>query len=321
MSSLFFSYSHVDETLRNELQKHLTMLERSGTIQSWHDRCIKAGDELDPAISTELENADVILLLVSPDFLASRYCYELEMTRAMERHQEGSARVIPVILRPCDWTDAPFGKLLAAPKDGKAITLWPDRDSALLDVTRQIKDALPKTPSQPKSQSRPTSEAFVIPTPASPVQGMVRSSNLSVRQNFTQADKDRFLEESFDYISLYFKNTLQELQDRYEDIETRHKAIDATCFFSEIYRNGDSVAKAYIHHGGASLFGGGIVYGTSPNRNTINESLNVEVGEQSLGLKPMGMAMAFHTEARKGALTQQGAAEYFWSILIAPLQR
>ena len=111
----FFSYSHSDETLRNELEKHFSTLRRQGFIKTWHDRGIGAGKEFDQEISQHIEEADIILLLISPDFLASDYCYEKEMTRALERHKSGEARVIPVILRPCDWHDAPFGKLQAVP--------------------------------------------------------------------------------------------------------------------------------------------------------------------------------------------------------------
>ena len=122
MTELFFSYSHNDEALRNELETHLSMLKRQGVIAVWHDRRIGAGQEVHGQISEHLERADIILL-VSPYFLASDYCYETEMTRAMERHHQGTARVIPVILHPCDWQGAPFGKLLAVPTDGKPVSM------------------------------------------------------------------------------------------------------------------------------------------------------------------------------------------------------
>ena len=118
MATLFFSYSHVDENLRDQMEIHLSGLRRQGLIESWHDRRITAGEEFGPAIDAHIDTDDVILLLVSPDFIASDYCYQREMKRAIERHQRGEARVIPVILRPCDWHDLPFGKLLATPKDG-----------------------------------------------------------------------------------------------------------------------------------------------------------------------------------------------------------
>ena len=97
MISLLFSYSHRDESLRNELEIHLAMLKRQEVVHVWHDRRIPAGNDVDPSISEHLEEAQIILLLVSPYFLASDYCYDIEMTRAMEKHRDGSACVIPVI--------------------------------------------------------------------------------------------------------------------------------------------------------------------------------------------------------------------------------
>src|SRR5882724_3306502 len=102
MATLFFSYSHKNEALRDELEVHLAMLKREGALQAWHDRKIAAGDDFDRAISEQLQIADVILLLISPDFLASSYCYDVEVYRALTRDEAGETRVIPVILRPCD---------------------------------------------------------------------------------------------------------------------------------------------------------------------------------------------------------------------------
>src|SRR5712692_8907637 len=102
---------HNDEGVRNQLEKHLSALKHQGLIETWHDRRITAGQAFDQEIDAHLESADVILLLISSDFLASDYCYKREMGRAVERHEVGSAIVIPVILRPCDWHDTPFGKL------------------------------------------------------------------------------------------------------------------------------------------------------------------------------------------------------------------
>ena len=141
MDSVFFSYSHRDETLRDQLEIQLTMLKRQHVISTWHDRRLIAGDGVDRGISRQIEAADIILLLVSPDFLASEYCYSVEMTRALERHAAGEARVIPVILRPCEWHHAPFGHLLASPTDGKPVTKWADADDAFLSVAKAIRAA------------------------------------------------------------------------------------------------------------------------------------------------------------------------------------
>ena len=115
MASVFFSYSHDDEPHRDQPEKHLALLNRQGLIQAWHDRRISAGNDFADAIDQELERAEIVLLLVSSSFLASDYCYSREMERAMERQEAGLARVIPVIVRPCDWHTAPFGHLNAIP--------------------------------------------------------------------------------------------------------------------------------------------------------------------------------------------------------------
>ncbi len=135
---LFYSYSHKDETLRNELETHLKLLQRQGLLETWHDRQIEAGAEWKQKIDDNLERADIILLLVSADFIASDYCYEKEMGRALERHEKGEARVIPVIIRDINWRSAPFAKLTALPTNWRAVTLWDNKDSAWRDVSEGI---------------------------------------------------------------------------------------------------------------------------------------------------------------------------------------
>ena len=136
---IFYSYSHEDESLRNTLDKHLALLKRQNLISGWFDREISAGEEFEGEIAEHLNKSQIILLLVSADFIASDYCYGTEMMQALERRKRGEARVIPVILRPVDWHSAPFGKLKALPKDGKAITTWANRDEAFLDVAKGIR--------------------------------------------------------------------------------------------------------------------------------------------------------------------------------------
>lgn len=139
---VFISYSHKDDDLREELDTHLANLKRQGKITAWQDRAIEAGEEWDAQIKGKLESAQIILLLISPPFMASDYCYDLEMQRSIERHDAGSARVIPIILRPCDWKGSPFSKLQVLPKDGKPVTQWSDRDTAFLDVVQGIRRAV-----------------------------------------------------------------------------------------------------------------------------------------------------------------------------------
>jgi hypothetical protein len=135
---VFYSYSHKDEDLRNELETHLSLLARSGLIIAWHDRKIGAGEEWSKEIDAHIQSADIILLLISPDFLASEYCYGVEMKAALERHAREHAIVIPIILRPADWSGAPFAHLQALPRDAKAITLWVNRDQAFAEIAGSL---------------------------------------------------------------------------------------------------------------------------------------------------------------------------------------
>jgi len=141
---VFYSYSHKDGKLRDEVEKSLTMLKREGIITGWHDRKIGGGEEWAGAIDEHINSAQIILLLISADFLASDYCYDVEVKRGMERHEAGEALVIPVILRPVDWSSAPFGKLQGFPKDAKPITKWSNRDEAFKDVALGIRKVAEK---------------------------------------------------------------------------------------------------------------------------------------------------------------------------------
>lgn len=145
---IFYSYSHKDESLRRRLETHLASLRRQGLIIEWHDRQIEAGEGWKSAIDQNLQAAHIVLLLVSPDFINSDYCYSIEMTAALERHDSGEARVIPIIMRPCVWTALPFGKLQALPKDGKPLTTWSNRDLAFVDITTGIQKAVEKARSR-----------------------------------------------------------------------------------------------------------------------------------------------------------------------------
>jgi hypothetical protein len=327
MTTVFFSYSHKDEQLRDDLEVQLTMLKREGLIEAWHDRRIIAGSELDEAISQKLDEAEVILLLASPDFLASEYCWGTEVTRAMQRHAAGEALVIPVILRPCEWTRAPFGKLLAAPTDGKAVTGWADRDAAFLDVTRRIRAAIEERARRAASSrgdgrtQADRQEKQAIATAIAARAPQVRSSNLAVKKRFTQADEDDFLVRAFGFIAEFFEGSLAALDDRNPDIETRFRRIDANRFTSVAYRDGRKEAACTIWMGGES-FGHGINYvaNDSGATNTLNESLTVEKSDHGLYLKSLMGGLAGKGE-RDAKLSVEQAAEHLWDSFIEPLQR
>src|ERR1044072_2540193 len=147
---IFFSYSQKDKNLRDKLEEQLSLLKNQKLVSTWHDRKFFPGDEFDREISENLEDADLILLLVSPSFIASKYCYEKEMVRALERHEAKEARVIPIILRPCDWNTAPFGKLVALPENGKPVTTWSNRDNAFLSIAQGIRKYIEENKTSPE---------------------------------------------------------------------------------------------------------------------------------------------------------------------------
>jgi hypothetical protein len=140
--NIFYSYSHKDEELKERLEEHLSTLRHKGIIKEFNDRKIVSGEEWEKEISEKLQNADIILFLLSASFLNSDYCYDIEVKSAIKKYKEGNVLIIPVIIRPCDWKESPLGKFQALPKDGKAITLWPNDDQAWMDVVNGIKKAI-----------------------------------------------------------------------------------------------------------------------------------------------------------------------------------
>lgn len=139
---VFYAYAPKDEPYCQELDKHLSILKRQGLISTWHPRLILAGANWSQDIDAHLNQAAVILLLISADFLASDYCYSIELQQALERHQAGEVRVIPILLRSVDWKGASFAHLQPLPIDGRFITQWEDLDTAFTEVAAGIRRAI-----------------------------------------------------------------------------------------------------------------------------------------------------------------------------------
>ena len=135
---LYIAYAEHDSRFREQLTLHLAPIQREGEIVFWHERLILPGQDRAIAVDERLEMADIILLLISPDFLASDYLYNIEINRALMRHAAGTAIVIPILLRPCFWTRTPLCQLQPLPANSRAIKLWSNRDSAWLHVTAEI---------------------------------------------------------------------------------------------------------------------------------------------------------------------------------------
>lgn len=137
--NIFLSYAHEDEAMKAQLDKNLVMLKKSDKVNVWQDRQILAGDAWDESIAKALAEADIILLLISVDFNNSQYIWDKELKVALERHRRNEARVIPVILRTCEWSEMPYAKLQALPGGAKPISSFGDPDEAYTEVAKGIR--------------------------------------------------------------------------------------------------------------------------------------------------------------------------------------
>jgi tetratricopeptide (TPR) repeat protein len=185
---VFCCYSHTDEAWLRKLETHLSLLQRQGLISLWHDRLIVPGADWTKSIDTHLETASVILLLVSANFLASDYCYGVEMKRALERQEAGEARVIPILVRPVDWTGAPFAHLQSLPNDAKPLASWRNKETALADVVagirRVIVEELPQLSASAPRAALPA--IWNIPYPRNPF-FLGRETELALVRHHVQA--------------------------------------------------------------------------------------------------------------------------------------
>ena len=143
-AKIFYCYSHKDEELRDRLEVHLKMLERQNLIKSWHDRKIVSGKNWANEISKKLEDSDIVLLLLSSDFLASDYCYEIEMKKAIEMHKSNNIKIVPIILRVCDWKNSPFSEFQGLPIDMTPVLSqeWHTIDEAFHNITEGLKELI-----------------------------------------------------------------------------------------------------------------------------------------------------------------------------------
>jgi tetratricopeptide (TPR) repeat protein len=187
---IFISYSHKDEDLRKELEKHLQILKRDGLIKIWKDRCITAGSEFKNRIDDNLKDSHIILLLVSSDFISSDYCYDIELAEALKLHENKQAVVIPIILRECSWIRSPFSKLMALPTDGLPIKSnnWFDLDAALANVSRGIEEAILSIDQNESKQRRAT------PFASAPIENFQKTIEIfkqeSEKLNFNSSKED-----------------------------------------------------------------------------------------------------------------------------------
>ena len=322
MATLVFSYSHADEALRNELEKHLAPLKRMGRIDTWHDRRIVPGEAFEGQIDHYFSTADIILLLVSSDFIASDYCYQIEMTDALERHERGEAVVIPVILRPCAWHPLPFGKLLAATVDGRPIMQFPSVDEGFVQVVDAVSRALEKLGAKPASITKPqqATRSRAVNVSVEFGRSTSRSSNLAIPKCFSDLDRDRACREGFDFLACFFENSLEELSKRNDGLQTDFQRRDADAFACTIYQQGRKVCHCGIWRNSRGTGLGDICYSQDGiSQNSCNESMSIADNDQLIGFRPL---MGGHMSGQRDQLlTNEGMSEHFWTMFINPLKQ
>lgn len=300
---VFVSYSHKDEAALGRLHTHLAVLRREGRIDEWFDREILAGREIDAEVAERLEFSGLFLLLVSPDFLASDYCVEREMERALDRHLSGDARVVPIILEPCDWTSTPLRKLKALPHDGKPVSDWTNENNAYLNVVKELRRVL---------------EAEGVPqiTGQQEARGQLGTTRLPshryrVKRDFDGIDRSDFREAAFGVIRDYFQPAIAEI-DVIADLRGRFVSLSATSFSCTIVNRARAHGTAHITvHGRSENMGfGDISYSFAENArpNTANGMLTIEADEYELYLRSI-LGFGLGCQER---LTPETAAEQLW---------
>ncbi len=212
----FVSYSHKDDMYREEFEIHLSTLKRQGLIDVWNDHRIMAGDEIDDTINTNLSSSSLVFLLISPDFIASDYCYCKEFEFTLNRHKKNETRIIPIIIRPTDVAGTPFMKLNVLPKDAKPITTWENRDIAWVDVVKGIRNIIENSTDSPYIGTKEPSEN--------------KEKFLKIKSN---NDFKLFYREWFNSaVPLGFNDKISEIvNDRYAPLSVFYKCVDVRLEF------------------------------------------------------------------------------------------
>ena len=306
---IFISYSHKDQAVLERLHTHLAPLRSEGLIDTWYDRQILAGGRIDAEIDRELESCEFFLMLVSPDFLASDYCVNREMSRALERHRDDAAHVVPIIVEPCDWDSSPLHELKVLPRDGKPISEWQNENNAYLDVVKELRRILETRkadipPMGPATFSAQTNETRTVP------------SRYRVQRDFDEIDRSDFREAAFAAIRDYFQQRIDEI-DTISDLRGRFVPRGPSSFGCTIVNRARvlnrGTAHITVHCGNGRMGLGDISYSFSENADSdsANGFFHIESDEYEMYLISM---MTFGSGRER--LTPEEAAERLWADFI-----
>ncbi|HEV7930552.1 MAG TPA: toll/interleukin-1 receptor domain-containing protein [Nitrosospira sp.] len=301
---VFVSYSHADAQLLERLHKHLTQLQREDSIAGWYDRDIRAGRRLDDEIKLELSQADIFIACVSPDYIASNYCYERELSIALERERRGELAIVPVILEPSDWLSTPLAKFKAVPDDGKPVSEFTNPNVAFLQVVNELRRLV----LEPQVVRKAADSASAASDQAAP-----QHSRYRVKREFDALAKRDFVEAAFQEIYKFFEASVAELSG-VPELEARLSQPALDHFSCTVINRGISRGYETLHIRRGGSFGAiDILYGDTNTRNTSNGGFGVEGDEYQLYLKPVLFSMM----GKEDRLTAREAAQMLWDDLLS----
>ncbi len=273
----FISYSHADERYLDRLHKHMSMLQRDGDIETWTDHRIVPGAKLNDSVMTALKTSDLFIALVSPDYLASNYCYEKEFQEALRRAEAGELHIVAVIVEPCDWLSSPFSQFMALPKDGKPISEWTNANVAYLDVVAGLRKLL--------ASANPRNGDVV--SGFSTTQTSAR--RVKIKQEFDSIQRGEFIDKAYGIIQDYFENSCRELSG-IEDLKARFLKMGDNSFTCTVVNRGikgGREAHITVHNSRGKRHGfGDINYVFEPHADhgSSNGSIQVDVDDYNMYL-------------------------------------
>lgn len=312
---VFLSYSHQDKGLLDKLKKHLDIVRRRGLAEFWDDSRLSAGTRFEPAIYSKLDSAHVIVLLISADFLSSEFCYSKEMDRALARERAGTARVIPVILHDCHWDRDPRLKALSAlPRDGLALTLWANLDTACANVVEGIFAVLEELAAKrggtgaPEVMGRGTSLSGHSAGPA-------RSLSTAVERTVSAAERLRFLSDAHTQLARHFERALASLRTQRPETRTEFTRVDGRTFVCRVVQTGRRASECAIC---VVPDRGWITFSevATSRGNSYSECLSVAADGRGLFLRCLGLSDGADPSRR---LTPDSAAALLWNRFLEPL--
>lgn len=305
----FISYSHKDSNYLERLKVHLAQMKRDGQITDWTDEEIHAGGSLNNEISNVLNSSELFFALLSPDYIASNYCYNKEFETAQRMQEDGKIIIVPIILEPCDWQRTPFGNLKALPKDGKAVSEWTNPNNAFMNVIDELRRLTSFTKSSSTVQNVQSSAPEKL------------ARNYKVKKYFSKVDTFNFKESSYDEIKNYFNSSTSEL-DAVENLQARFTNEGKgffTCLISNRANNENSFLTVLIGGDGHNHFGD-LSYSftdqISTNSIQMGKVFRVENDEYEQFWTRNSQGFPFNNQSNV-RLTARQVAEEIWNDFIA----